>query len=127
MMKLHGKIFLCVICLSFFFSCTAQTNNEPALAADKFVSKPGNKERIAELNNSVFCISIVVKGTVRRKFSVGTAFLVGRGLLASALHVQTKAGRARTAVRQQKSRSYRLENVSNGRIHSVSSRAFCFR
>lgn len=90
-MKANGKIFLCAICLCCLFSCASQRAEEPA-AIDSSVSKPTKKERIAELNNSVFCISIVVKGTDRGKYSVGTAFLVEGNFLASAEHVSIKAG-----------------------------------
>ncbi len=90
-MSIYGKIFLCAICLCFLFSCATPKAESP-LAANNSVSKPDKKERIAELNNSVFCISIVVKGTDRGKYSVGTAFLVEGNLLASAFHVSIKAG-----------------------------------
>lgn len=90
-MKSPGKIFLCALCLCFLFSCAAPKAEEP-LTANNSVSKVDKKERIAELNNSVFCISIVVKGTDRGKYSVGTAFLVEGNLLASAYHVSIKAG-----------------------------------
>jgi S1-C subfamily serine protease len=90
-MKSYGKIFLCALCFCFSFSCASPKAQEP-VAANNSVSKPDKKERIAELNNSVFCISIVVKGTDRGKYSVGTAFLVEGGLLASAYHVSIKAG-----------------------------------
>jgi len=84
-MRIVQKILLCLICLSFLSSCTPQNKDESAAKSDK-------KRLIARLNDSVFCISIIIKGRdYEKRFSVGTGFLIGEGLLASAAHVQTKA------------------------------------
>ncbi len=95
MIRFSQKFVFCLICLSFLTSCTTQGKVEPPSA----IQQPGpdrtqnKKERIDRLSASVFCISIVSKGNnFKNKYSVGTAFLVGKGLLASALHVQAKAG-----------------------------------
>ena len=54
--------------------------------------KIDKKARIAEMNEAVFCIAIYHKDkNFEKKVSVGTGFLVGDGLLASAFHVQTKS------------------------------------
>ena len=91
-MKILRKFFLCLICLSFFSSCTQSNQEKSAAAPNNSFSKSGKKERIAALNDSVFCISIAVKGkNIQGKYSVGTGFLIGEGLIASALHVQSKA------------------------------------
>ncbi|HEY0427756.1 MAG TPA: serine protease [Pyrinomonadaceae bacterium] len=94
-MKFARKIFFGLLCASLLAACTNIVKNETPLAAapDKSVVNQNKKERIDALNNSVFCISVRVKGKdFNGKYSVGTAFLIGGGLLASALHVQTKAG-----------------------------------
>jgi S1-C subfamily serine protease len=92
-MKITGKIFLFLICASFLLSCAGQNNLKSAAAPDDSIPKQNKTERINALNESVFCISIVAKGkNFKNKYSVGTAFLVGNGLLASAFHVHTKAG-----------------------------------
>lgn len=40
----------------------------------------------------MFCISVIIKGEdYEKRYSVGTGFIVGEGLIASAAHVQTKA------------------------------------
>jgi len=91
-MKIFRQVFLCLICLSFFSSCALQNKNESFAAPGETVPKLSKKERIAALNDSVFCISVIVKGRdFEKRFSVGTGFLVGTGLIASAAHVQTKA------------------------------------
>jgi len=92
-MRIVRKFLLCLICLSFLPSC-AQPNQEKssAVALTNTVANLNKKERIAELNDSVFCISVIIKGRdYEKRFSVGTGFLIGDGLIASALHVQTKA------------------------------------
>lgn len=84
-MKIIRQLFLCLICLGLFSSCAPQNKNDSAANANK-------KELIAVLNNSVFCISVIIKGAdYEKRFSVGTGFLIGEGLLASAAHVHTKA------------------------------------
>jgi len=91
-MRIVHKFLLCLICLSFFSSCTPQNKNESVAALNNSVAKSNKKELIAVLNDSVFCISIIIKGRdYEKRFSVGTGFLIGEGLIASALHVQTKA------------------------------------
>jgi len=78
--------------MSFFSSCTLQNKNESVAAFNNSVAKLNKKELIAELNDSVYCISVIIKGRdYEKRFSVGTGFLIGEGLIASALHVQTKA------------------------------------
>jgi len=92
-MRIFHKFLLCLICLSFLSSCT-QSNQEKssAVAPTDAVANLNKKERIAALNDSVFCISVIIKGRdYEKRFSVGTGFLVGKGLIASALHVKTKA------------------------------------
>lgn len=91
-MKAFRKIFLCAICTGFLVSCASKAVEVAPENSETNAPKIGKKQRIAELNNSVFCISIVVKGTDKGKFSVGTAFLVEGNLLASAEHVSIKAG-----------------------------------
>ena len=77
MKKILAVNFLRLICFSLFLSCA---NN---------VSKT---ERIATLNDSVFCISILVKkADSEERVSVGTGFLIADNLMASALHVQSKS------------------------------------
>lgn len=91
-MKIPRKIFLCLLCASLLASCADTGNLESLAATDNSISNLRKKERIAALNDSVFCISVVVKGkSFEGKPSVGTGFIVGNGLLASALHVETKA------------------------------------
>jgi S1-C subfamily serine protease len=92
-MKIWRKIFLVLMCAFLFAACAGESKNENANAANS-ASKPNRTERINALNESVFCISIIAKGkNFKNKYSVGTAFLVGNGLLASAFHVQTKAAK----------------------------------
>ena len=87
-MKIVRKFLLCLICLSVLSSCKQQ---EPTAAFNNTFSKLSKKERISALNDSVFCISVVVAGKdYEKRFSVGTGFLIGDGLIASAAHVQTK-------------------------------------
>lgn len=51
--------------------------------------KIGKEERIATINNSVFCISIVYKNHPNiKKRAFGTGFLVADNLLATAFHVK---------------------------------------
>jgi hypothetical protein len=84
-MKFFRRIFLCLICLSVSLSCAARNKEYSAAAVNK-------KQLIAALNNSVFCISVIIKGAdYEKRYSVGTGFLIGDGLIASAAHVQTKA------------------------------------
>jgi len=84
-MKIVRKFLLCLLCLSFLSSCSPQNKKESAEKADK-------KHLIALLNDSVFCISIIIQGRDHEKrFSIGTGFLVAEGIIASAAHVQTKA------------------------------------
>ena len=91
-MKIVRKFLLCLICLSVFSSCTQPNHEKSAAAPSNTAPKLSKKERIAALNDSVFCISIIIKGRdYEKRFSVGTGFLIGEGLIASALHVQTKA------------------------------------
>lgn len=76
-------IFLFFILLVSFCACTNQSSNTDF--------NQQKKARIAELNKSVFGISIVVEGKdAPKKFSIGTGFLIGENLIASALHVQTR-------------------------------------
>lgn len=83
-MKIFRQIFVFLICLSYLASCASQNKSE--------LSKVDKKKLIARLNDSVFCISVVVKSRESEKrFSVGTGFLVSENLIASAAHVQTKA------------------------------------
>ena len=93
-MKTAGIILFCLLCQSLLFSsCTTQSGREIASES----SNPNElqkikQERIAELNKSVFCISIRLKGKdFERKISVGTGFLIAEYLLATAFHVQTRA------------------------------------
>ncbi len=91
-MKISRKFLLCLICLSFLFSCISQNQKESITALDNSAANQSRNERIAALNDSVFCISIAVKGkNIQGRYSVGTGFLIGEGLIASALHVQSKA------------------------------------
>lgn len=70
------KVFLLIVFSAFLFSCVGSTK----------------KERIAELNNSVFCISIIVKGKdFEKRVSVGTGFLVAENILATAFHIEAKS------------------------------------
>lgn len=79
-----------MLCFGLLASCATQGKEETPENPRQNLSR---KERIAALSNSVFCISILVKGkNSEHKYSVGTGFLVGSGLLASAEHVQIKAG-----------------------------------
>jgi S1-C subfamily serine protease len=92
-MKISRKIFLCLLCASLLASCAGEIKHEPAAVSASSAPNQTKKERINALNDSVFCISIIVKGKkFEKNFSVGTGFIVGNGYLASALHVQTKAG-----------------------------------
>ena len=93
-MKRFSKFCLCVSLFAFLVSCArVEPNETAAVRQNDQVSNQIKKERISELNNSVFCISIVVKGKSfdERRFAVGTGFLVENGYLATALHVETKA------------------------------------
>ena len=100
-MKIRLKIFLCLICASFLAaSCATRQSQELPEKSGKFVPVQNRKERIGALNDSVFCISIIVKHkdsvvakgkSLEKKFAVGTGFIVGSGYLASALHVEWKA------------------------------------
>lgn len=102
MIKSFRKILLCLFCLSFFISCTTQGKEEsvarpPENPNQNLNQNPNQnrskKERIEALGKSVFCISIIIKGrNFENKYAVGTGFLVGSGWLASAEHVQIKAG-----------------------------------
>ena len=89
-MKNFRQLFVCLACLSVLFSCTNQNRKEPSTFGD--FADQSRKEKIARLNNSVFGISIHVKGkNIQGRYSVGTGFLIEENLIASALHVQTKA------------------------------------
>lgn len=89
-MKIFLKILLCYILLSFFPSCAQ--NVKPKSTETNTAQNLDKKEIISTLNNSVFCISVIVKGIdFEKRFSVGTGFLIGENLIASAFHVQTKA------------------------------------
>lgn len=93
MRKIFRKFLLILICVSSSVSCTTQSKEEPAAKPENPIQNQSKKERVDTLNASVFCISIVPKGNIfKNKYSVGTAFLIGNGLLASAFHVQAKAG-----------------------------------
>lgn len=78
MKKNFRKNLFGLISFSLFLSCAGR------------ISK---KERIAALNDSVFCISILVKkdDDSEKRVSVGTGFLIDNNLIASALHVQSKS------------------------------------
>lgn len=73
--KMKSKTIVAILFLFLNFSC----------------SHVGKEQRIAELNNSVFAISVVYKleGAEKRVTS-GTGFLVGENLIASAAHVQSE-------------------------------------
>jgi S1-C subfamily serine protease len=97
-MKNTWTILSCLLlfCLSFLLSsCTARNGQNIIVeSSNSAVPTPQkNKEAlVAELNKSVFCISIRVKGKdFEKKVSVGTGFLVADNLLATAFHVQTRA------------------------------------
>ena len=76
-MKKNAINLLWLICFSLFLSCTNYN---------------GKTERIAALNDSVFCISILVKNSDgEKRYSIGTGFLIADNLIASALHVQSKS------------------------------------
>ena len=84
-MKIVRQFLICLICLSFISSCALQNKNHTAARLDR-------KQLIARLNDSVFCISVIIKSRdYEKRFSVGTGFLIGEGLIASAMHVQSKA------------------------------------
>lgn len=92
MRKFFGVKILWLICFSLFLSCAGASRKEPESPINNS-AKLSRKERIAVLNDSVFCISILVKGkNFEARYSVGTGFLIGEGLMASALHVQSKVG-----------------------------------
>lgn len=80
-MKAFGKILLCALCVSFMFSCAAESKQE-STAPNNSAPKPD-----------------------RDKFSVGTAFLIEGGFLASAFHVQTKAAQL---ARQFETKNYEI-------------------
>jgi S1-C subfamily serine protease len=86
-MKFSSRIFLCLLILSLLSSsCSPQNKNQPAFV------KADKKQLIASLNDSIFCISVIIKGAdYENRYSVGTGFLVGDGLMATAAHVQSKA------------------------------------
>jgi len=90
MFKSLYQIIAGIICLSFLSACGGVVNN---LIRDN----RNKKEIITGLNNSVFCLYIIIPGKdgeqprSERKYSVGTGFLIGPGLMASAFHVQSKA------------------------------------
>lgn len=92
-MKLGRKILLWLIGAGFLAGCAGEMKSENAsTATTNPPSAQNKKERIKALQNSVFCVSLVAGGkNFLGKYAVGTAFLVGDGLLASAYHVQTKA------------------------------------
>lgn len=91
-MKTAQKILLGLACLSLFFSCAGRNRTELSAAFNDSAVNQNRTARIAAINNSVFGISIVVKGkNFEKKYSVGTGFLIGEGLLASAFHVQARA------------------------------------
>ena len=92
-MKNVRIILLCLLCLSFLFSCADRSGREIIVeSSNSATSLKSKEERIAALNQSVFCISIFVKGkNFEKKVSVGTGFLVAGNLLATAFHVQTRA------------------------------------
>ena len=97
-MKRFSKFCLSLSLFAFLLSSCARVEpNETETVRQNSHSgiNPSKKELISELNNSVFCISIVVKNKSfdEKRFAVGTGFLVGNssGYLASALHVETKA------------------------------------
>jgi len=92
-MKNARIILFCLFYHFFLFSCADQSGREIIIEPSNSVtSQKSKEERITALNESVFCISIFVKGKdFEKKVSVGTGFLVGGNLLASAFHVQTRA------------------------------------
>jgi len=110
-MKIFRKFLLYLICLSFLFSCTPQNKNESvAVKADK-------KQLIGALNDSVFCISVIIKGRdYERRFSVGTGFLVGEGLIASAAHVQPKAEELSVKFKNPTSKIVAWKKFSTGEV-----------
>lgn len=84
-MKFFRPFLLCLVCLSFLAACAPPNKIEPFAAPDR-------KNLIARLGDSVFCISVIVKGRdYEKRFSVGTGFLVADDLIASAAHVNAKA------------------------------------
>lgn len=114
-MKIARKIFLCLICVSLLVSaCENQQSKEIPEKQEKLVPAENRKERIGALNDSVFCISIIVKDkdsaiakgkSLESKFAVGTGFIIGGGYLASALHVEWKAAEM---AKQFEKKTYRI-------------------
>lgn len=91
-MKNSRQFLLCFFSLSLLFSCSSPNRENPAALPGNIAARQNKKELIAALNDSVFCISVIVKGKdYEKRFSVGTGFLVGENLIATALHVQAKA------------------------------------
>lgn len=90
-MKNFLLILCCLICLGVLSSCG--NKQDIIVAPDTSTVKQNSKEEIAAiLNDSVFCISVVLKGSdSEKKISVGTGFLISENLLATAFHVQTRA------------------------------------
>ena len=85
-MKFSQRIFLCLLVLGLLSCCAPQNKNQSAFV------KTDKKQLISALNDSVFCISVIIKGAdYENRYSVGTGFLVGDGLIATAAHVQSKA------------------------------------
>jgi S1-C subfamily serine protease len=80
-------------------------------------AKTDKKQLIAALNDSVFCISVIVKGSdYEKRFSVGTGFLIAEGLMASAFHVQTKAEELPGEFLKPASKIIARKQFSNGEI-----------
>lgn len=93
-MKNSRIILFCLLCQIFLFSsCADETGREIIVeSSNSAVKQKSREEIIAELNNSVFCILVVVKGkNFERKISVGTGFLISDYQLATAFHVQKRA------------------------------------
>lgn len=95
------KVFLPVLFSALLFSC----------------ANPTKKERIAELNNSVFCISLLLKGNdFEKRVSLGTGFLIAENVLASALHVEKKSGEILKYFKSAQSEIIAWKRFQNGEI-----------
>lgn len=109
-MKFFRRIFLCLILLSVLLSCAPQNKDYSA-------AKVNRKQLIAALNNSVFCISVIIKGEdYEKRYSVGTGFLIGKDLIASAAHVQTKAEELPSKFKKSTSKTVAWKKFENGEI-----------
>ncbi len=88
-LRFGGYIKVLLMLTTWLLNSCAATSNQPNTAKSPTNSPSSKEERISEVKNSIFCLSVIAPNSeFPRKRAIGTGFLVSKNLLATAFHVK---------------------------------------